>query len=145
MFCFLYLQYMYCEALKNNNLTKHSSNLQQHFKLQTALVSLYEHKIQKIQSCYGDDSISLSQKEQQIQISFRCMHVFLSRGFVWIHKSICFYQTSKIPSCVSLESDAEQRSRENKPFGRCIHLLGIEFFPNKLLHEQAFRFYSTHH
>ena len=93
-----YLQYMYCEALNINNLTKHSSNLQQHFKLQTALVSLYEHKIQKIQSCYGDDSISLSQKEQQIQISFRCMHVFLSRGFVWTHKSICFYQTSKIPS-----------------------------------------------
>ena len=78
MFCCLYLQYMYCEALNNNNLTKHSSNLQQHFKLQTALVSLYEHKIQKIQSCYGDDSISLSQKEQQIQISFRCMHVCFS-------------------------------------------------------------------
>ena len=58
-------------ALNDNNvdlakthLTKHSSNLQQHFKLQTALISLYEHKIQKIQSCYGDDSISPSQKEQ---------------------------------------------------------------------------------
>ena len=70
MFCCLYLQYMYCEALNNNNLTKHSSNLQQHFKLQTALVSLYEHKIQKIQSCYGDDSKSLFQKSNKFKYLF---------------------------------------------------------------------------
>lgn len=50
--------------LAKAHLTKHSLNLQQHFKLQTALVSLYEHQIKKIQGCHGDGPISLSQKEQ---------------------------------------------------------------------------------
>ena len=46
------------------HLTKHSSHLQQHFKLQTALVSLYEHKMQKIQSCYENNPIRPFQKEE---------------------------------------------------------------------------------
>ena len=75
------------------------------------------------------------------------MHARVSLSWICLDTQIDLFLSDIENSFLCFHSKVmpQQRSRENKPFGRCIHLLGIEFFPNKLLHEQAFRFYSTHH